>query len=132
MTEKYFWASEADNDEAEQYGPFNTAEEAETQALRLGWEWVAIHTVDEFGTFLDTPSRFYQPEGLRMERKPADVEAIRRMVLPAPMTEDEVKFFAAYEKQMSAPASKLGEIHDTFSRIKRQLRKSDGKSKTGR
>jgi hypothetical protein len=103
MIEKLFMACADGVEGAEQYGPFNTAEEAETQTLRLGWDWVCVttHTVDEFGTVMDVKTRFYRPEGVRQERAPSDVEAIRRMVLPSPLTEDEVKFFAQYEEQMS-------------------------------
>src|SRR5271157_4716356 len=104
MIEKLFMACESDDEKAAQYGPFKTAEEAETQTLRLGWDWVGIftHVVDEFGTVMDTkPTRFYQPEGIRLERSAQDVEAIRRMLVPAAMNEDEKKFFAEYEEQMS-------------------------------
>src|ERR1700675_3668001 len=102
MIEKLFMACDADNERSAQYGPFKTAEEAETAAIRLGFDWVGVftHVVDEFGTVMDTkPTRFYQPEGIRQDRTPSDIEAIRRMVLPAPLSDDEVKFFAQYEEQ---------------------------------
>jgi hypothetical protein len=113
MIEKLFMACENDTEFGAQYGPFKTAEEAETQTLRLGWDWVCVttHTVDEFGTIMDVSSRFYQPEGIRQERAPSDIEAIRRMILPTPLNEDEVKFFAAYEEQMAnVPVEEIKQV----------------------
>ena len=107
MIEKFFMACDADNEQAAQYGPFNTSEEAEHHMLRLGWDWVVVytHTLDEFGTILDVKTRFYQPDTIRLERKPDDVEHLRRKLEPAhavaPLTEDEIKFFAKYEEQMA-------------------------------
>lgn len=108
MTERVFMVYETENEAAEHYGRFETAEEAETVATRLGWRWVLVvrREVDKFGTVMDHTKRFYQPESVRMERKPGDVEALRRLVVPAPLSGSEARFFEEYERQMRNGKSK--------------------------
>ena len=91
MTERGFHAYEAADEKAEHYGTFATAEEAETVALKLGWEWVLVvrREVDDHGTITAETKRFYQP-GI--------VTATEMKI--APLTEAEVKFFEEYERQM--------------------------------
>ena len=99
-TERGFHAYEANDEKAEHYGTFATAEEAETVSVKLGWDWVLVvrRELDEFGTVLQETKRFYQPGPVKPE---AAVPVI-------PLTEDEVKFFEEYERQMYSGKSKTG------------------------
>ena len=135
MIEKLFMACDADNERGAQYGPFKTAEKAETEMIRLGFDWICVytHTVDEFGTVMDVKTRFYQPNVVRQDRAPGDIEAIRRMVLPAPMNEDEKKFFAGYEEQMAnVPVEDIPKVDwrkdSRMGAGLRRARETDGKS----
>lgn len=83
-----------------EYGPFRTSGEAETNARRLGWAWVCVyvHTVNEAGAVTDVKTRYY-------EIAPG-IDKLRSVISGVkPLNEDETKFFAQYEKQMSEPPS---------------------------
>ena len=99
MIKKFFMACEEGGDDGEHYGPFDTAQEAETQAMRLGWEWVGVYADDGDQV---VAVRFYQLGGTGQDRKAGDVAALHRMAVPAAMNEDEIRFFAEYEEQMAS------------------------------
>jgi|SRR5271156_4712543 len=99
MTERGFYAYETADEKAEHYGPFASAEEAETVIGKLGWEAVLVvrREVDEFGTVMGVQSRWYQPGSVingrhGMKGKPE--------IPVTPLSEDEIKFFAEYERDM--------------------------------
>jgi len=118
VTERGFLAYESNDEKTDHYGIFSTAEEAETVASKLGWEWVLVirREVADSGEVTSETKRFYQPGSVQPKVKP--------------LNEDEVKFFDVYEKQMSTPVTELDELDITFGRLKRQARKIvDGKSK---
>ena len=116
-TDRTFYASMGNSEVSTRFGPFNTAEDAEAHARRLGWNWVYVEsrTVDEFDTVLDLKTRYYQPESFArdifVDRNPGlpDVDEIRSKLVAArqfaPLTEGEEKFFASYEEQLSAPTT---------------------------
>ena len=113
--ERLFWASQGDSDVSVNFGPFGTAEEAESHARRLGWRWVSVwnRKSDEFGTVLDLSKRYYEVPDLGwsgLNRVP-EVDELRNKLVSAKeaagayLNPDETKFFAEYEKQMSAPTT---------------------------
>jgi len=96
-------ACAAKDEQAEQSGPFKTAEEAEAQARKLGWSWVLVytHALDDYGTITDVTKRFYQPTVPL--RTPEELAALRhnlRTPDPRPLNHEEILFFATYEIQM--------------------------------
>lgn len=110
MTEKLFMACEENHERSNQFGPFDTAHEAEMAAQQIGWEWVMVSSreVDEFGTVMNTSTRFYQPDSLVFASPMDDVDELRRKLAPlhedvTPMNDDERVFFARYEDQMEEP-----------------------------
>jgi hypothetical protein len=128
MIEKLYHASAGDSEVSQMYGPFKTAEEAETEAYRLGWRWVFIEATmtDEFGTVLDVQQRFYQLSRpvVATNMRVATPEETRKMLgYPEPLSDEEIDFFALYEKQMSRPVGRLDEIEETFGRIKHEVRR---------
>jgi RNA polymerase-binding transcription factor DksA len=121
-TERLFWASMGDSDVSQTFGPFSTAEEAESNSRRLGWRYVAVWTrqVDEFDTVLELRKRVYELEQFdqakyllsRNRHLPQDLDELRSKLISAreaegayKLKEDEAKFFEAYEKQMQAPTT---------------------------
>ena len=108
MIERGFYAYESSEVSSDHYGSFATAEEAETVAIRLGWSWIlVVHRAEDlFGIVTVGKTRFYELEGKKLNRTPSDVQALRRLVVPAPLTEAEVRFFEEYERQMYSGKSK--------------------------
>lgn len=114
-TERLFWAAMGDSDVSQTFGPFGTAEEAETHSRRLGWGYCAVWTrrVDEFNTVLDLKKRYWELSDIGAAGTTAqdlsDVDALRNKLVAArefvPLTEDEEKFFAGYEEQMATPTT---------------------------
>ena len=110
---KIFKACMGTSSVSEQFGPFETAEEAEMHARRLGWNWVLAETrtLDEFGTILDVKQRYYSIRASMARQMTPELaqeildltEGARRQImanLPKPMNPDEKRFFAEYEQQM--------------------------------
>jgi len=100
QTKRGFYAYETNDEKAEHYGPFATADEAEAVVAKLGWACVLVvrRDVDEFGTVTNVQSRFYEPGPVvatDMKCVPVSVVAV------IPLTEDEMKFFEEYERQMT-------------------------------
>jgi hypothetical protein len=116
-TEKLFWAAQGDSEVSTTFGPFGSAEEAESHTRRLGWRWVSVwnRKSDEFGTVLDLTKRFYEVNDLNtFGQHETEVDSYRDKLIAAkqaagaygsPLNEDEAKFFAAYEEQMSTPTT---------------------------
>lgn len=92
MIDRYYMVCAGNDEHGAMYGPYKTAEEAESQAQRLGLDWVMVVGKDEYGTTLT--KRFYQP-GL-----PAVAHDMKVAVVK-PLSDDESKFFEEYEKQMA-------------------------------
>ena len=108
-TKREFYAYEKPDEKAEHYGPFATAEEAETVIWRLGWECVLVvrREVDEFGTVLGVQQRFYSPEAPVATEVTFEAAAVPTVPIK-PLSEDEVRFFTEYERQMYSGKSKTG------------------------
>jgi hypothetical protein len=116
-TERLFWAAMGDSEVSQNFGPFGSAEEAESNTRRLGWRYVCVWTrkVDEFNTVLDLKKRVYEvPDLNEFGLHQTEVEKLRSKMVPAkeaagaygsPLNEDEAKFFASYEEQMSTPTT---------------------------
>lgn len=112
-TERLFWSAMGDSDVSPTFGPFDSAEEAETNSRRLGWRWVSVwaRKVDEFNTVLDLKKRFYEvPDFNTFGQHQTEVDELRSKMVPAkeaagaygsPLNEDEARFFAGYEKQLA-------------------------------
>ena len=115
--ERLFWASQGDSDVSVNFGPFSTAEEAESHTRRLGWRWVSVwnRKSDEFGTVLDLTKRYYEvTDHSFFGKHETEVDELRNKLVSAkeaagaysiPLNEDETKFFASYEKQLSEPTT---------------------------
>jgi hypothetical protein len=120
--DRYFWASMGDSDVSTNFGPFDTAEEAESHTRRLGWRWVLVvnRTTDEFGTVLEDKRRYYELEKFdqakyllsRNRFLPQDLDELRNKLVSAKeaagayvLNDDEAKFFAGYEQQMATPTT---------------------------
>ena len=111
--------------------------------LKLGWEWVFVRTdiIDnESKTVLDTKKRFYQPHHYQPPQtghtptyasmsssgslsvgysSSSSAEELRRELSTPdvrPLTEEEVAFFARYEKQMREFVVNGGERRSAFWR----------------
>jgi hypothetical protein len=121
-TEKLFWASMGDSEVSEVFGPFGSAEEAESNTRRLGWRYVAVWTrkVDEFNTVLELKKRVYELDKFdeakyllsRNRHLPQDLDELRNKLVSAKeaagayvLNDDEAKFFAGYEQQMATPTT---------------------------
>ena len=116
-TEKLFWAAMGDSEVSQTFGPFGTAEDAESNARRMGWRYVSVWTrrVDEFNTVLDLKKRVYEVPDLNgFGLHDSEVDELRNKLVPAkeaagaygsPLSEDEAKFFAGYEEQMATPTT---------------------------
>lgn len=115
--ERLFWSYAGDSEVSASFGPFDSAEEAESHSRRLGWRWVSVwnRKVDEFGTVLELTKRFYEVtdhSGFGLHE--TEVDSYRDKLVKAkeaagayskPLNEDEEKFFAGYEKQLSEPTT---------------------------
>ena len=110
--ERLFWSAMGDSEVSATFGPFATAEEAESHSRRLGWRWVSVwnRKSDEFGTVLDLTKRFYEVTDHGFGLHQTEVDELRNKMVPAkeaagaygsPLNEDETAFFASYEKQLS-------------------------------
>lgn len=97
---KVFYACMGNSDVSVRFGPFDTVEEAEGEAARLGWGWIMVadRTTNEKGQEVAVVrTRFYQPDNAGK-----GVEELRSKPAPAmQMSADETLFFAEYERQMA-------------------------------
>jgi hypothetical protein len=99
--EKFFTATDGNDERASQYGPFTTSGEAEHAARQMGWGWVCVHTNTVInGEPIDVKYRFYA--------LPDEVDSLRRKIVRGkealvPMTNDTEKFFEKYEEQLAHP-----------------------------
>lgn len=126
--ERIFMACAAHDENAEQNGPFTTAAGAESAARGLGWDWVLVytHTMNS-GKVTNVEKRFYQPFRSQIGTNPcseitpqtgrmplsyrtgqssssssSSEDLKRRLSTPdvKPMSDEEITFFARYERQM--------------------------------
>jgi ribosomal protein S27AE len=123
--EKFFCAVDSTEPNHAEYGPFQTAEEAEEQARIFGWRWVVCYThVLVFEKIVDVKTRYYEieaspfeklPEGrrkcpscqdgtctshkpdTRLRQQPFDTSPVK------PLSAAEAKEFAFLEQQMKEP-----------------------------
>lgn len=113
MTEKYYMACDSCQDGLKaEYGPFRTSGEAEKHARQFGWKWVCVytHNLNPAGTIIDVKTRYY-------EIAPG-IDELRSVISGVkPLNEDETKFFALYEKQMSEPPSLWTRITKGLSKL---------------
>jgi hypothetical protein len=120
--ERYFMVCEDNTENSAQFGPYKTAEEAESEAARLGWIWILVytHTVDEYGHIIDVKTRWYQRDVVldnlrnKLAPKQSDSTGLRatmktRAVEVKPMSKEEAEFFAEYEKQITYTCIECGE-----------------------
>lgn len=107
-TERLYHACAGNSPVSQKFGPFATAEEAESHAARLGWGWVLVEATTTEGGKTEVNRRYYRPD------KPWDAAAAatESHFAPegfAPPSEEEVVFLAEYERQLTSKCAECGE-----------------------
>jgi hypothetical protein len=126
--ERLFMAADQDGERSAQFGPFDSAADAERQARMLGWGWIGVYTnTIRNGQVIDTKTRFYQ--------LPDEVDSLRRKIVRGkeafpPMSDQDRKFFESYELQVQEGVNDVADIRSkaagwtTNARMSAHLRRS--------